>query len=162
MVTQHSVVFSGTVRYNLIFSDDKTRDDDLWNVLMKVDLYDEIKNTEDELNTLIGAGGRELSGGQKQRLVIARMLLKKPDILILDEATSAIDGDSQLKIGEIVKSEYRNNTVISIAHRFSTILQADRILVLDHGCMIAQGNHSDLYKSCDVYKSLYDNAKSLE
>lgn len=162
VVTQHSVVFSGTVRYNLIFSDDKTRDDDLWNVLMKVDLYDEIKNTEDELNTLIGAGGRELSGGQKQRLVIARMLLKKPDILILDEATSAIDGDSQLKIGEIVKSEYRNNTVISIAHRFSTILQADRILVLDHGCMIAQGNHSDLYKSCDVYKSLYDNAKSLE
>lgn len=76
VVTQHSVVFSGTVRYNLIFSDDKTRDDDLWNVLMKVDLYDEIKNTEDELNTLIGAGGRELSGGQKQRLVIARMLLK--------------------------------------------------------------------------------------
>lgn len=162
VVAQQSVIFDNTVRYNLIFSDDKTRDDELWNVLMKVDLFQEIKNTEDGLDALIGTGGRQLSGGQQQRLVIARMLLKNPDILILDEATSAIDGDSQLKIEEIIKNEYRNNTVISIAHRFSTILQADRILVLDRGSIIAQGNHNDLYNSCDVYRNLYDNAKGFE
>ena len=158
IVSQQSIVFEKSIRYNLIFSDELYRDNEIKNILRKVGLINDIVNEYGSLDTIISEKERQLSGGQKQRLIIARMLLRKPDILVLDEATSAIDDESEIKINKVIRDEYKNNTVISIAHRFSTILRADRIIVLNQGKIIAQGKHDTLYKSCDLYRNLYDNA----
>lgn len=162
VVSQQNLLFEKSVRYNLIFSDESSRDDEIRDVLRKVGLINDIVNEREGLDSTIGVKGRQLSGGQKQRLVIARMLLRKPDILVLDEATSAVDGESETNINDIIQNEYKNNTVISIAHRFSTILRADRIIVLNQGKIIAQGKHEELYGSCDLYRNLYDNARGIE
>lgn len=162
VVSQQNIVFEKSVRYNLIFSENHSRDNEIREVLRKVGLIRDIENEEYGLDTVIGNDGRQLSGGQRQRLVIARMLLRKPDILILDEATSAVDGESEENINDIIRSEYSNNTVISIAHRFSTILSADRIIVLDKGKIAAQGKHEALYETCELYRNLYENARGNE
>lgn len=162
VVSQQNLLFEKSVRYNLIFSDESSRDDEIRDVLKKVGLINDIVNEREGLDSTIGVKGRQLSGGQKQRLVIARMLLRKPDILVLDEATSAVDGESETSINDIIQNEYKNHTVISIAHRFSTILKADRIIVLNRGKIIAQGKHEELYGLCDLYRNLYDNARGIE
>ena len=162
VVSQQNILFEKSIRYNLTFNEEHSRDNEIMDVLGKVGLINDIVNECEGLDTIIGAEGRQLSGGQKQRLVIARMLLRKPDILVLDEATSAVDGESETNIDEIIQNEYKNKTVISIAHRFSTILRADRIIVLSQGKIIAQGKHDNLYKSCELYRNLYDNARGIE
>ncbi|MEG0909589.1 MAG: ATP-binding cassette domain-containing protein, partial [Bacilli bacterium] len=105
--------------------------------------------------TVIGEGGINLSGGQKQRLAIARALLKESKILLFDEATSALDNENQEKIKKVIKNLSKDHTIIVVAHRLSTIIDADEIIVLDKGKVIATGTHNELIDKCSIYKKLY-------
>ena len=110
----------------------------------------------DKYDTLIGEGGITLSGGQKQRLAVARALLKKSKIILFDEATSALDNNSQEYIKETINNLVKDHTVIIVAHRLSTIIDADIIYVVDGGKIIAQGTHKELLKNNKQYKTLYE------
>jgi subfamily B ATP-binding cassette protein MsbA len=107
-------------------------------------------------DTIIGEQGSGLSGGQLQRIVIARAIIKDPPILIFDEATSQIDADSEAKIHRAIENIMHDRTCIIIAHRFSTIISADVIVVIDKGRVIASGRHEELIKTCRLYQNLYE------
>ena len=124
---------------------------------LKVACLDDFINTlPDKYDTVVGEGGVNLSGGQKQRLAIARALVQKTEIILFDEATSALDNSNQEKIKKIMKDLAKDHTVIIVAHRLSTIVDADNILVLSNHNIIAKGTHKDLMKKCDEYKKLYE------
>jgi len=105
---------------------------------------------------LIGENGLRLSGGEKQRISIARAMLKKSSIILLDEATSSLDADTEQKIQKALNLLTKNKTTVVIAHRLSTILNSDQIYVIDSGKVIANGNHNELLKNSSVYKNFYD------
>lgn len=126
-------------------------------VCKKAYIDDYIMSLPDKYNTIIGEGGVNLSGGQKQRLAIARTLLKNSKIILFDEATSALDNESQDYIKKTIDDLVKDHTIIIVAHRLSTIIDADQINVIDKGKLLASGTHSELLKKCDVYKSLYIN-----
>ena len=111
-------------------------------------------------NTIIGEGGINLSGGQKQRIAIARTLLRDTKIILFDEATSALDNESQSYIKRTIDELVKTHTVIIVAHRLSTIIDADEIHVIDKGSLAASGKHKELLKSCSVYKNLYTQDSS--
>ena len=110
----------------------------------------------DGYDALIGEHGAGLSGGQLQRIIIARAILKNPPILIFDEATSQIDADSEAKIHKAIEEIMRDRTSFIIAHRFSTVITADVIVVMDDGQIVAQGQHEELMQSCRLYQGLYE------
>ena len=111
---------------------------------------------EEGYDTVVGENGVILSGGQRQRIAIARALIKNSKIILFDEATSALDNSNQEKIKKIMKDLAKDHTVIIVAHRLSTIVDADNILVLSNHNIIAKGTHKDLIKKCDEYKKLYE------
>ncbi|MEO2185526.1 MAG: ATP-binding cassette domain-containing protein, partial [bacterium] len=115
-----------------------------------------IEDTPNGFNTLIGERGVNLSGGQKQRLAIARALLKNPPILILDEATSALDTESEKMVQRAIEVLMKDRTALVIAHRLSTVQNADKIIVLEKGEIIEVGSHTDLYNKGGLYRRLYD------
>ena len=115
-----------------------------------------INNLPDKFNTLIGENGVRLSGGEKQRLSIARAMIKKSSIILLDEATSSLDSETETKIQNALKTLTKNKTTIVIAHRLSTILSSDNIYVIDAGKVIDSGHHEDLMSKSDIYKNFYD------
>ena len=110
----------------------------------------------DGYDTVIGEQGAGLSGGQLQRIVIARAILRNPAILIFDEATSQVDADSEAKSHQAIEEILQDRTSFIIAHRFSTVISADVIVVMDQGRIIAQGQHGELIKTCSLYQSLYE------
>lgn len=114
----------------------------------------------DQYDTMVGEGGVILSGGQRQRLAIARALLKKTEIILLDEATSALDNETQSQIQEAINNLQGEYTILIVAHRLSTIVDSDRIFVVDGGKIIAEGSHKQLMKTCPYYRDLY--SKELE
>ncbi len=126
-------------------------------VCKKAYIDDYIMSLPEQYNTIIGEGGVNLSGGQKQRLAIARTLLKNSKIILFDEATSALDNESQDYIKKTIDDLVKDHTIIIVAHRLSTIIDADQINVIDKGILLASGKHSELLEKCDVYKSLYIN-----
>ena len=107
-------------------------------------------------NSLVGENGVVLSGGQRQRLAIARALLKNSKIILFDEATSALDNESQGKIKLVFDELKHNHTIVIVAHRLSTVVDCDKIFVIDNNMIAAQGKHSELMKTCPVYKELYE------
>ena len=136
---------------------------ELIDVLKKAQIYDDIKKLEFGLDSEIGENGIKLSGGQKQRVAIARLLLMDSKVIVFDEATSALDNSSQNKIVEMLERYKDQKTIIIVAHRLSTIVNADKIYMLDDGKVIANGTHKQLMKNCKEYYNLYkleeENAK---
>ncbi len=124
----------------------------------KMSCIDElVKNLEHGYDTVIGEKGIKLSGGQRQRIAIARALVKNPKILIFDEATSALDANNEKLIQESIDRSSKGRTTIIIAHRLSTVINSDKILVMDKGRLVGEGTHEELQKNCDTYQKLIKN-----
>lgn len=164
VVSQSPYIFNTSIKQNLLFVKPDASDEELIKVLKQSQIYDDIKKMKANLNSEIGENGIKLSGGQKQRLAIARLLLMNSKVIVLDEATSALDNDNQNKIVDVLENMKKDKTIIIVAHRLSTIVNADKIYVIDDGKNIASGTHKELMKNCREYKELYlleeKNAKS--
>jgi ATP-binding cassette subfamily B protein len=155
MVTQETYLFHASVRENLLFARPDATDDQILDALRAANIYDHIMDLPEGLATVVGERGYRLSGGEKQRLAIARVVLKDPRILILDEATSSLDSRSERLIQQALQPLMRGRTTIAIAHRLSTILAADQILVVDHGQIVERGTHASLLAQGGSYARLY-------
>ena len=156
MVTQDTYLFNGSIKDNLLYAKPNATLEELISATKRANIYDFIKNQENGFDTLVGNRGLKLSGGEKQRISIARALLKDPEILILDEATSSLDSISEQLIQEALNELTSQRTSIVIAHRLSTIMEADEILVINAGNIIEKGKHSELLEEAGLYKVLYD------
>ncbi len=155
IVTQESILFNDTVRANIAYGYAEAGDKQVQAAAEMAFAHQFIVKMPNGYNTLIGDRGFRLSGGEKQRIAIARAILKNPPILILDEATSQLDSESERYVQEALDLLMKGRTVIAIAHRLSTIQKADKIVVLEHGRIIGQGGHEELLKSCPRYNKLY-------
>lgn len=144
VVPQNSILFSGTIRENITYGLEKYSEEDLSAVVEKANLNEFIKDLPNGIDTVIGEHGDKLSGGQKQRITIARALIRNPSILILDEATSALDNISEYHVQQAISSSIRGRTTFIVAHRLSTIRDADRILVMENGRCVENGTFDEL------------------
>jgi ATP-binding cassette, subfamily B, bacterial MsbA len=157
MVTQNVVTFNDTIAANIAYGKEDASEGEIIAAAKRAFAHEFIEPLPDGYDMIIGEQGSGLSGGQLQRIVIARAILKNPPILIFDEATSQIDADSEAKIHKAIEEVIRNRTTLIIAHRFSTIVKADQIIVMDKGRIVACGRHGEMIKSCTLYQSLYEN-----
>ena len=155
MVLQKNVLFSGTIKENLRWGNPDATDEELIAACKLACAHDFIDSFPDKYDTYIEQGGTNVSGGQKQRLCIARALLKKPKILILDDSTSAVDTRTDALIRQAFAEEIPNTTKLIIAQRIASVQDADMIIVLDNGQVVAQGTHDELLKTCSIYQEVF-------
>ena len=155
MVLQKNELFSGTIKDNLRWGNEKATDEDIERVCRLAQAHDFIMEFPDKYDTVIDQGGSNVSGGQKQRLCIARALLKKPKILILDDSTSAVDTKTDALIRKAFAKEIPDTTKIIIAQRISSVQDSDKIVILENGHINAVGTHEELLKNSDIYSELY-------
>ena len=160
-ISQNTFLFSGTIRENLLFGNSDVSDDDISQVCKICELEEYINSLPLKFNTRIEENGKNLSGGQKQRLAIARALLKKPEILIMDEATSNLDYVTERSIEKTINNFSKNMTTIIIAHRLSTIKDCDKILVLRNGQIVETGNHRHLLNQRGYYYQLWNGQDNI-
>ena len=156
IVTQEVILFNDTIRNNIAYGQPNVSEEAIRQAADAANATTFIEETTHEFDTLIGERGVNLSGGQKQRLAIARALLKNPSILILDEATSALDTESEKMVQRAIQVLMKDRTALVIAHRLSTVQNADKIIVLEKGKIIEVGSHTDLYNKAGLYRRLYD------
>lgn len=155
IVLQKNILFSGSIRENLKWGDEDADDDTIYQSAENAQANGFITSFKEGYETELGQGGVNVSGGQKQRLCIARTLLKKPKILILDDSTSAVDTATEAKIRESFKNELKDTTKIIIAQRISSVIDADKIIVIDDGKVAGIGSHTELMQSCEAYTEIY-------
>lgn len=156
-VPQKAVLFSGTVRDNMKLRSENASDEEIISALKTAQAWEFVSRLPDGLDTVISQGGKNLSGGQKQRISIARALVGKPDIVILDDSASALDYATELALRRALRSELPETTVIMISQRTTSIKDADLIIVMDDGEAAGIGTHSELLESCAVYREIYDS-----
>lgn len=157
MVLQNNVLFSGTIRENLLWGREDATEEELVQAAKDAQAYDFIMSFPDGFDTNLDQGGVNVSGGQKQRLCIARAMVRKPAVLILDDSTSAVDSATEGKIRESFRENLKDTTVIIIAQRISSVQYADKIVVLDEGTVAGVGAHDQLMASNEIYKEIYDS-----
>ncbi len=155
VVTQDAHLFHDTIRSNLLYARPEATEVALVEVLRAAQILALVESLPDGLDTLVGDRGYRLSGGEKQRLAIARLLLKAPDIVVLDEATAHLDSESEMALQAALRTVLEGRTSLVIAHRLSTVREADRILVVDEGRIVEQGRHEDLLAAGGLYAELY-------
>ena len=153
-VPQRAFLFGGTIASNLKYGKADASDEELWEALTVAQADEFVKEKEDGLNSPVSQGGTNFSGGQRQRLSIARAIVKKPQIYILDDSFSALDYSTDAKLRVALEEHAKNSTLIVVAQRVSTILKADQIVVLNNGKIDGIGNHADLMKSCKTYQEI--------
>jgi ATP-binding cassette subfamily B protein len=156
MVTQETYLFHDTIRMNLQYAKANATQDEIENAARAANIHDFVMGLPDHYETIVGERGYRLSGGEKQRLALARVILKNPRILVLDEATSSLDSESEALIQEALSRVMAGRTSIVIAHRLGTILAADLILVMDEGQIVERGTHNELLKRAGLYARLYE------
>ena len=154
IVTQDSILFNDSIANNITLSDSSVNTNQIIEATKIANAYEFIEKTENKLDSNVGDSGGKLSGGQKQRISIARAVLNNPPIMILDEATSSLDSESEKLVQDALDNLMKNRTSIIIAHRLSTIQNADLILVMDHGEIIELGKHEELIKVNGIYSKL--------
>ncbi len=155
LVSQDVILFDDTVKANIAYADTEAKESEIVEACKFAAADDFIKDLPNSYDTKIGENGVRLSGGQKQRISIARAILKKSPIILLDEATSSLDTESEKIVQNAISNLIKNKTTLVIAHRLSTIHNANKIYVLKNGVIVDYGNHSELIEKCDEYKSLY-------
>ncbi|MCI6676178.1 MAG: ABC transporter ATP-binding protein/permease [Clostridiales bacterium] len=162
MVLQKNVLFSGDIMKNLRWGDANASDEEVFEVSKRAQAHDFVITFPDGYATELGQGGSNVSGGQKQRLCIARALLKKPKILILDDSTSAVDTATEAKIRETFYTSLKDATKIIIAQRITSVMDADQIFVMEDGKIVDQGVHAQLLERCEEYREIYDSQMRRE
>ena len=156
IVSQETILFNDSIRANIKYGLQSVTDDQLYKAAKNANAYDFIIEQPNGFDTLIGEKGVRLSGGQRQRIAIARAILKNPSILILDEATSSLDNESEFLVQKAIDNLMRDRTVLVIAHRLTTVENADTIVVMKDGKIADYGSHEDLLKKDGVYTRLYN------
>jgi ATP-binding cassette subfamily B protein len=148
-------MFHDTIRANLAYARANATEAELIEACQAAQIWDLVSSLSDGLDTLVGERGYRLSGGEKQRLAIARLLLKAPSVVVLDEATAHLDSESEVAVQRALKTALADRTSIVIAHRLSTIREADQILVIDDGRIVERGQHEELLAAGGLYAELY-------
>ena len=156
VVTQDSHLFHDSIKTNLKYAKEDATDDEIWRALESAQIGDFVKSLPDKLETIVGDRGYRLSGGEKQRIAIARVFLKQPRIVILDEATAHLDNENEAAVQEALSTVLQGRTSVVIAHRLSTIINAEQIAVIKDGKLVSIGKHSELLKNNEVYADLYN------
>ena len=157
VVPQKAVLFYGTIRSNMQWGRPDATDEDIWEALVTAQAADFVRAKEGGLDALVEQGGKNFSGGQRQRLTIARALVKKPDILILDDSASALDYATDAALRKGIRENLRGTTLFIVSQRTSSLLQSDRIIVLDDGAVAGIGTHEELLAGCEVYREIYES-----
>ena len=160
MVSQDVMLFDDTVRANIAYANMNASEEQIKRACDFAAASDFIEELPNSYETIIGENGVRLSGGQKQRISIARAFLKNSPIILLDEATSSLDAESEEKVQNAVMNLTKNKTTLVIAHRLSTIIRADKIIVMNRGKIVDIGTHNELLKDSMVYKNLYSKQLS--
>ena len=155
IVPQKSVLFKGTIRKNLLWGREEATDDELWAALETAQAYEVVKSKDGELDAVVEQGGTNFSGGQRQRLAIARALVRKPAVLILDDSASALDYATDAKLRMAIRAMETAPTTFIVSQRSASVRYADQILVLDDGILVGKGTHDQLLESCSVYQEIY-------
>ena len=155
IVQQKAVLFKGSIRDNLKWGDENATDSELWQAITTAQAKDIVDGKEGKLDFELEQGGKNLSGGQKQRLSIARALVKKPEILILDDSASALDYATDAALRKAIRSLSGDTTTFLVSQRIAGIKHADIILVLDNGRLMGTGTHDELMRSSEVYREIY-------
>ena len=161
LVNQKSYLFNGTIKDNFLMANPSISKEDIDNALKKAEAYDFVYQMKDDINHKIKEGGTNLSGGQRQRLCIARALIKNPEILILDDSTSALDLLTDKKIRSTLK-DIKETSKIIVSQRVASISECDEIIVIDEGHLVGKGTHEELLKTCPIYKEIYVSQTSEE
>ena len=161
-IPQKAFLFNGTVASNIRYGKDDATEDEIWHALTVAQAAHFVGEMPEKLDAPITQGGSNESGGQKQRLAIARALVKKPDIYVFDDSFSALDFKTDAALREALRAETKESAVLIVAQRVSTVISADRILVLDNGTVVGDGTHKELMKSCEVYREIVYSQVSEE
>jgi ATP-binding cassette subfamily B protein len=157
IVPQRAYLFSGTVASNLRFAKEDATDDEIWHALEVAQAKDFVEEMDGGLEAKIDQGGTNVSGGQRQRLAIARALVKRPSIYLFDDCFSALDAGTDARLRAALRADTRDATVMIVAQRVSTIMHADRIIVLDEGRIVGMGKHDELMATCEPYREIVDS-----
>ena len=155
VVPQKAVLFKGTIRQNLKWGNENATDDELWNALKTAQASEVVQGKDGGLDAPVEQGGANFSGGQRQRLTIARALVRKPSVLILDDSASALDYATDANLRMAIRNMVSPPTTFIVSQRAASVRYADEILVLDDGLLVGRGTHDELLESCPTYQEIY-------